>query len=89
MFSIEEIYGIDRAQYCYYTGITPDEMVKHLDAEVFILKTNLSHLQQEYENGGAFTSDDQRRRLKLIHLVADKISSKTAKIKNIEKEFDI
>lgn len=88
-FTIEEIYGINRAQYCYYTGIPPEEMARHLDSEVFILKTNLAYLQEEYKNGGAFTADDQRRRLKLIQLVTDKITSKTAKIKDIKREFGL
>lgn len=86
-FNIEDIYGVTRAQYCYYTGITPQEMVRSLDTELFVLKTNLTYLQDEFENGGAFTDDDQRRRLELIKIVTDKIASKTEKIKDIKREF--
>lgn len=37
-FSIEEIYGCNRGEYCIITGVTPSELIRHLELEVFVLR---------------------------------------------------
>jgi len=79
-FTLEEIYGVTREEYCELTGITPQELVMHLEAEVAILNKNLCRLNDEYRSGGPITDEDQRYRAKLLTDVRNKIISKTNKI---------
>lgn len=88
-FTIEEIYGCNRGEYCIITGVSPSELIKHLDLEVFVLKQNLRNTQIKYRNGGAFTDEEQRKRADLIRHITKKIESKTAKIKDIKKNMEV
>lgn len=89
MFTIEEIYGVTRSKYCIITGISPEDMIRHLEAEITILKANYDTIQQEFINGGKLIEDEQRSRVKLLIVIHNKIVSKRDKVKDIRKEFGI
>lgn len=88
-FTIEDIYGVSRAQYCIITGITPQDMIRHLEAEIITLSANYDTIQQEFINGGKIIEDQQRRRVKLLVVINEKIVSKRDKVKDIKREFGI
>lgn len=84
-FTLEEKYGVSRNDYCFFTGITPDELIRHLDAEVFILKSNLRRLSDEYRESGSVVSKEQRLKAELIQDIESSIAKKKAKIKDIKE----
>lgn len=86
-FTIEDIYGLTRHQYCLTTGITPQDLIIHLDAEIKALRANYDTIQQEFINGGRLIEDEQRRRVKLLITIHNKIVSKRDKVKDINREF--
>jgi hypothetical protein len=88
-FSIEKIYGCTRRDYCTMTGITPEEMSRHLEAEAVMLTSNLFKIKAEYESGGAFTDEVQRERAKLLTVIQNKITAKKLKIGDIKREFNL
>ena len=85
MFSIEELYGVSRARYCELTGITPDELIRHLEAEVLVLRDNYELIQLEFMDGGFITDLQQRYRSKLLKEIYSKIERKTLKISDLKK----
>jgi len=85
MFSIEELYGVSRARYCELTSITPDELIRHLEAEVSILQSNYEWVQLEFIMGGYITDLDQRYRAKLLKEIYSKIERKSLKISDLKK----
>ncbi len=86
-FSIDEVYGVSRAEYCATTNISPEDMIRHLEAEIAILKANYDTIQQEFVNGGQLIQDEQRRRVDLMVVIYNKIVSKREKVKDINREF--
>jgi hypothetical protein len=88
-FTIEQIYGVSRAEYCMITGITPEDMIRHLEAEIIILKANYDTVQQEFINGGSIIEEKQRERVELLVVIYNKIVSKRGKVKDINREFSV
>ena len=84
MYSIEELYGVSRAKYCELTGINTDELIRHLEAEVLVLRDNYEVLQLEFMDGGFITDPQQRYRSKLLKEIYSKIDRKTLKIKDLK-----
>jgi len=85
MFSIEELYGVSRARYCELAGITSDELIRHLEAEVSILQSNYEWVQLEFMDGGFITDPQHRYRSKLLKEIYSKIERKTLKIMDLNK----
>jgi hypothetical protein len=88
-FSIEDIYGVTRHQYCFATDITPQDLITHLEAEIMALRANYDTVSDEYRNGGRVASNPQRIRATLLGVIDRKIQSKSAKVKDIKREFGI
>ena len=86
MFSIEELYGVSRARYCELTGITSDELIRHLEAEVSILQSNYEWVQIEFQLGGMIVDEDQRYRARLLKEIYGKIDRKSAKISDLKQK---
>ena len=76
MFTIEELYGVSRARYCELTGINTDELIRHLEAEVLVLRDNYELVQLEFMDGGMITCEDQRYRAILLIEIYGKIERK-------------
>lgn len=85
MFSIEEIYGVDRKTYCEMTGTDMEEIVIRLRKEVTVLEVNLAKVREAYRSGGDTTNQEQRNRARLLMAIESKISRKRAKIQDIER----
>lgn len=85
-FTIEEIYGCNREKYCSETGVTASMLVRMLEAEVFMLESNLKRLRSNIRLSRD-TVTDLTRELELYHIIEEKITKKTCKIKDIKKEF--
>ena len=88
-FTIEQIYGVSRAQYCMITGISPEDMIRHLEAEIITLQSNYEAVQQEFINGGSIIEEKQRERVELLVVIYNKIDSKRGKVKDIKREFSV
>lgn len=88
-FSIQDIYGLTRHQYCLVTGITPMELIKHLEAEIMALRANYETVSEEYRNGGRVVATPQRIRAHLLSVINEKIFTKDAKVKDIKREFGL
>jgi len=88
-FSLEEIYQCTRKEYCELTGITPQGLIKHLEAEIAILGRSIDMYRKEYREGGTIASDSQRRLSELINEIQKKIDSKIAKVRDIKNEFGV
>lgn len=87
-FTIEEIYGCTREQFCSLTGTDMWDMVVRLKKEVTILEVSLAVQRDKYRNGGLITDDEQRIRSKLIKTIEDKIKAKRDKVRDIEKYLE-
>ena len=87
-FTIEQIYGCTREQFCERTGTTLEDMKIRLSKEVTILEVNLAKQREAYRSGGAYATDQQKNRAKLIKFVEDKIAQKKAKAKDINRQLD-
>lgn len=83
-FTIEEIYGCSREQFCSLTGTDMRDMVVRLKKEVTILEVSLAVQRDKYRRGGPIADDEQRIRSKLIGVIEKKIKAKTDKVKDIE-----
>jgi hypothetical protein len=88
-FTIEQLYRCTRQEFCDNTGISPTELLKSLEAEISMLKRSLDTYSKEYRNGGFITSDIQRDRSAIIYEIRDKIDRKSAKVRDIKKEFQL
>jgi hypothetical protein len=88
-FSIEDIYGLTRHQYCLVTGISHIDLIRHLEAEIMALKANYNKISDEYRTGGRVASTPQRIRAHLLSVINEKIFTKTAKIKDIKIELGL
>lgn len=88
MFTLEEVYGCTREEFCESTDTTMEEMMWRLRKEVSVLNLNLIVKRHEYRDGGLITDDDQRYRARLIKVIEDKIDSKTAKIRDIKRYLE-
>jgi hypothetical protein len=86
-FTIEELYRCDRVTYCRETGVTPLDLITHLQAEVNMLERSLDAYRHEYRISGSITTDQQRWRAAIIKEINAKIDAKRAKIKDIKREF--
>jgi len=84
-FTLEELYGMSREEYLTTTGITRNELLCHLIAEVSILQANYELVQVEFQHGGLITDDDQRYRAKLLKEISGKIERKSLKIKDLKR----
>jgi len=88
-FSIEEVYGVTREQYCNLTGISHFELMRHLEEELMVLRINYDRLSGIYRLGGSITDEQQRIRARLLKIISDKIESKSNKILDIKTEFGL
>lgn len=86
-FTLEEIYGITRQQFCERTGTTLEDMEVRLQKEIAMLEVNLAVLRVEYRSGGAITDDEQRYRASLLHTIEQKIKRKADKVKDIKEQL--
>jgi len=89
IFSLEEIYQCTRKEYTELTGITPQGLIQHLEAEIAILGRSIDMYRKEYREGGTIASDSQRRLSELITAIQGKIDSKIAKVIDIKSEFQL
>ena len=87
-FTIEEIYGCTRKEFCERTATNMDDMVVRLKKEVTILEVSLAVQRGKYRSGGLITDDEQRIRSKLIKTIEDKIKAKRDKVRDIEKYLE-
>lgn len=78
-FTLEEIYGVSRSEYCEITGITSDELVKHLEAEVGMLENSYVEISTLYRES-ALASPQLKYFENLLHAINKRIESKTGKI---------
>jgi len=74
-----------REDYLSTTGITRNELLCHLVAEVSILQANYERMQVEFTHGGLITDEDQRYRAKLLKEINGKVERKSGKIKDLKK----
>ena len=88
-FSIEDIYQCTRKEYTELTGITPQGLIQHLEAEIAILGRSIDLYRKEYREGGTIASDSQRRLSELITNIQNKIDSKILKVIDIKNEFGL
>jgi len=88
-FSIEEVYGVSRAQYCNLTGISHFELMRHLEEELMVLHANYERLSDMYRIGGSITDEEHRKLSRLLKVISNKIESKSLKIKDIKLEFGL
>jgi len=88
-FTLEEIYQCTRKEYTELTGITPQGLIQHLEAEIEILGRSIDMYREEYRNGGSIASRPQRRIANLMSDIQQKIDSKIAKVIDIKKEFQL
>jgi hypothetical protein len=86
-FDLTEVYGCSREQYLIITGISSEEMLRHLESETIVLRDNLKKIRDEYRIGGRFTDTTQRYRAELMRHITQKIESKEAKIKDIKNNM--
>lgn len=84
MFTLEEVYGCTREEFCDRTGTSMADMGIRLLKEVTMLEVGLAFHREAYRNGGLITDDDQRYRARLIKAIEDKIQNKSAKIRDIK-----
>ena len=82
IFSLEELYGVSRAEYCKITGISPDELVKHLEAEVNMLENSYVEISTLYRES-ALASPQLKYFESLLHAINKRIESKKAKIASL------
>lgn len=87
-FTIEEVYGCSREEFCERTGTNMEDMMIRLRKEVTILEVNLAHQRDKYRNGGLITDDEQRMTAKLIKNIENKIKAKRDKVRDIEKYLE-
>ena len=87
MFTLEELYGVDRNTYCERTGTSLEEMVVRLQKEITTLEVNLAVRRVEFIQSGSITDEDQRYRAKLIKKIEDKIKRKMEKVKDIRQSI--
>ena len=88
MFTIEEVYGCTREEFCERTGTDMWDMVVRLKKEVTILEVSLAVQREKYRSGGLITDDEQRIRAKLIKTIENKIKAKRDKVRDIEKYLE-
>jgi len=88
-FSLEEVYQCTRKEYCTLTGITPQGLIQHLEAEIAILGRSIDIYREEYRNGGLVASKSQRRIANIMSDIQKKIDSKIAKVIDIKSEFQL
>ena len=86
MYTLEELYGVDRAQYCKVTGVSPKELIRHLEAEISMLSRNYEVLSEQYR-GSTLMSPQLRDQELLLHEISKRIEAKKAKLLQIEREF--
>lgn len=88
MFTIEDVYGCTREEFCNATDTPLGEMAERLRKEVAVLNVNLAVKRHEYRVGGLITDEDQRTNAKLIKVIEHKIESKSAKIRDIKRYLE-
>lgn len=86
-FSIEQVYGCTRSEFCDRTGTNPEDIIIRLRKELVILEANLATVRVQFIHGGQITDDDQRERAKLIKVIESKIERKSGKIRDIENSL--
>lgn len=77
-FSLEELYGVSREDYCKITGITPDELVRHLEAEIGMLEESYRYIATLYRES-SLNSAQLKYFESLLHAINKRIESKTNK----------
>jgi hypothetical protein len=82
MFNLEELYGVSRKDYCTITGITPDELIRHLEAEVDMLQKSHTEISILYRES-ALSSAKLKYFEKLCYAIEKKIDSKSRKIQSL------
>jgi len=88
-FTLEKIYQCTRKEYTELTGITPQGLIQHLEAEIAILGRSIDMYREEYRSGGSVASKSQRRLSELITEIQGKIDHKIAKVIDIKSEFEL
>jgi hypothetical protein len=78
-FTLEELYGVEREEYCKITGITPLELIKHLEAEVGMLQKSYDVNASIYRESALY-SCELKYFEKLLYAISKRIASKKAKI---------
>ena len=84
MFTIEDVYGCSRIEFCERTGISMEDMAIRLKKEITMLEISLAKQRETYRSGGKVTDGNQRTTEKLIGVIEKKIKAKTDKVKDIE-----
>lgn len=84
-FELTHIYGVTRREYYNLTGITPEEMVRFLEAEVTVMSEQVIKLRKIYRRRSVtFASAEGRYLGALLKHIAVKIAQKRAKIQDIQ-----
>lgn len=82
-FPLTHIYGVTRAEYYKMTGITPQQMVASLEAEVSVMEIQMIKLRKIYRRK-QFVSQEGRYLASLLKHISAKISQKELKIRDIK-----
>jgi len=84
-FELTHTYGVTRREYYNLTGITPEEMVRFLEAEVTVMSEQVVKLRKIYRRRSVtFASAEGRYLGALLKHIAVKIAQKRAKIQDIQ-----
>ena len=86
-FTLEEIYGVSRTEYCTITGIDPNELIKHLEAEVGMLERSYLEISTLYRES-VLSSAQLIYFEKLLHAINKRIESKKNKIRELQNVKD-
>jgi archaellum component FlaC len=88
MFSLEELYGVNRTEYCEITGVSQVELIRHLEAEVLMLSKNYEVVSTQYRES-TLMSPELREQELLLHEIAKRIDSKSQKILTMQRYYSI
>jgi len=83
-FTLEELYGVGRSEYCKLTGISEDALISHLEAEVKMLSLSYEEVSVLYRES-CLISPQLRYFEKLLQEISKIIDSKKAKILRIQR----
>ena len=83
-FPLTHLYGMTRDEYYKATGVTAEELVRHLKAEVLCLSTQRDQVRKLLRKK-PFASSEGRYLSNLYKEITNRIDRKERKIKEIEK----
>lgn len=84
MFTLEELYGVSREEYCKVTGISPEDLINHLYSEVLMLQRSYAEISALYRESSLSTAQLTYFE-KLLHAIDKRIESKKDKIIRIRE----